>query len=115
MIILRLVWPIIALCHMWWGSTHLLVSTQTTDAKFEIEKGIRYECGVIDRRTVRSRLQCAGECAKEVSCYDFNFGSSHCELLSATATGRRTVPGWTHGYYPTGKCYVQGTGKTLSV
>ncbi len=113
MIALKLYWPIFALWHMWWGSTHI-VSTQITDAKFEIEKGIRYEYGVLDRRSVRSRLQCAGECAKEKSCYGFNFGSGQCELLSATATGRITAPGWTHGYYPTGKCQTRHQESTIS-
>ncbi len=107
MIALKLYWPVFAVWCMWWGSTHLLVSTQITDAKFEIEKGIRYECGVIRRRNVRSRLQCAGECANEKSCYGFNFGSGQCELLSATASGRITAPGWTHGYYLTGKCQIR--------
>ena len=114
MIALRLCRPMFALWCMLWVSTHLVVSTQMTDAKFEIEKGIRYECGVIDRRSVRSRLQCAGECAKEKSCYGFNFGSGQCELLSATASSRIIAPGWTHGYYPTGK-YETRPRKTLLV
>ncbi len=114
MIALRLCRPMLALCYMWWVSTHL-VSTQITDAKFEIEKGIRYECGVIGGRSVRSRLQCAGECAKENSCYGFNFGSGQCELLSATASGRVIAPGWTHGYYPTGKYETRHKKNTISL
>ncbi len=73
-----------------------------TDATFEIEEGIRYECEVIRTRSVRGRLQCAAECAKEKSCNGFNFGSGQCELLPSAAVGRITAPGWTYGYL-TGK------------
>ncbi len=52
MIALRLCWTIFALWYMWWGSTHLLISTQITDAKFGIEKGTRYECGVTANRKI---------------------------------------------------------------
>ncbi len=107
MIALRLCWPMFALWYMWWGSTHVVVSTEVTDTKFEIEKGIRYECGVIDRRSVHSMLECAAGCAKDESGCGFNFGSGHCELLSATTSGRITAPGWIHGYNPAGKCQLR--------
>ncbi len=103
MIALRLCWTIFALWHMWCRSTHLVISAQTTDANFEIEKGIRYGCGVASNRSDGSIIECAAECAKEESCYGFNFLFSQCQLLSATADERITAPGWTHGHYPTGK------------
>ncbi len=81
MISLRLCWSMSALWCTWWGSTQFPVSTQITDAKFRIEKGIRYECRVMDWLTAHSMLQCAGECPKEKSCYGFNFGSAQCERL----------------------------------
>ncbi len=99
----RLCWSILVVCYMWWGTTPHLVCAQTYDAKFELEKGIRYQCGVIGRRSVRSRLQCAAECATEKSCYGFNFGSGLCELLSVAASGRANAPGWIHGYYRGGE------------
>ncbi len=107
MIALKLCWPIFAVWYMLWGSTQLPVSTQITDVKFEIEKGTRYECGVIDSRSARSMLECSAVCAQDETCYGFNFGSGQCELLSATASDRITAPGWTHGYYPTGKCQIR--------
>ena len=96
-----------ALWYMWWGSTHLLVSSQITDSKFEIEKGTRSECGVTSNRSAGSIIECAAECAKEKSCYGFNFGSEKCEQLSATAYVKITAPGWTYGYYPTGKYEIK--------
>ncbi len=104
---LGLCWPIFALWYMWWGSTHFLASTQTTDANFEIEKGIRYGCGVTYNRSTGSVIECAAECAREKSCYGFHFGFGRCEQLSATAYGRLTAPGWTHGNYPTGKYEIR--------
>ncbi len=73
------------------------------DANFELETGIRYECGVAYNHTAGSVLECAAQCTSEKSCYGFNFGSGQCELLSAVISARTNAPGWTHGYYPAGK------------
>ncbi len=98
MIALRWYWSVFALWYIWWGSTPHLISTQMKDYKFELEKGIRYESGVLDSRSASTILECAGECTKEKSCCSFNFGSRQCELLSATAAGRTNESGCTHGY-----------------
>ncbi len=111
MIAIRLCWPIFALWYMCWGTTPHLVSTEMTTGKFKMEKGVRYGCGVLDRRRTRSVLGCSGECTKEKSCYGFNYGSGLCELLSAAAAGRADASGWTHGR-PEGK-YKQSTRETL--
>ena len=50
MIALRLYSPVFALWYMWWGITPHLVSTEIKDTKFELEKGIRYERGVINHK-----------------------------------------------------------------
>ncbi len=105
---LRLCWPIFVLWNMWWGTTPHLVSAQMSDAMFKLEKGIRYQGGVMARRSARSKLQCAAECAQEKSCFGYNFGFRQCELLSRMASGRtNNAPGWTHGYYPTGKYHTR--------
>ncbi len=103
MVAFRLCCPIFTLWCMWWGSTHLLVSTQITNANFEMEKGIRYGCGITSNRSAGSVIECAAECAKEKACYGFNFRFTQCQLLSATADERITAPGWIHGCYPPGK------------
>ncbi len=101
---LNLCWPVFALWNVWWGTAPHLASAQRSDAVFELMEGIRYERGVMARRSARSKLQCAAECTKEKSCFGYNFGFRQCELLSATASGRtNNAPGWTHGHYLTGK------------
>ncbi len=90
-------WLLFAIWYMWWGLTPYLTSAQVDDTKFSLEKGIRYENGVMGRRSARSKLQCAGECAMEKYCYAFNFGSGQCELLPLTASRRTEASGWTYG------------------
>ncbi len=107
----RLCW--FTLCYMWWGSTLHLVSTQTMESEFDLTKGIRNECGVVDRRSVHSMLECAAECSTLKSCYDFNFGFGQCELLSAAAACRADSPGWTHGHSLTGKWVIFKLGANL--
>ncbi len=101
---------------MYWGIATSLASTQINNVKFELEKGIRYQSGVKDRRSGRSILECAAECAEEQSCFGFNFGSRECELMSVVASGRtNNAPGWTHGYTVTGKYQTRQNENPLSL
>ncbi len=97
-------WSAFSLWCLFWASKPYSAVTQEVDAaKFQLEKGVRYDCGVLATRRARSRMQCAAECAKVRSCSAFNFGSGQCELLAAEASCRacRTeLPGWSHGFIP---------------
>ncbi len=90
-------------CLFWASRPHSAVTQEVDAAKFQLEKGVRYDCGVLATSRARNRIQCAAECGKVKSCAGFNFGDSQCELLSTEASCRecRTeVPGWSHGYLP---------------
>ncbi len=106
MIAFKLCWPIFALWYMCWETTSHLVSTQMSNADFELKYGVRYECGVRERHSCHSMLECAANCAKDRTCYGFNFRHRQCELLSAAASFGTNAPGWIHGYRPTGKCQI---------
>ncbi len=76
--------------------SHLVIS-QEHSTKFQLADDVRYECGGLYTLKSRSRLICAAECTEEALCSAFNFGGGHCELLSAAASCRNSVSGWTHG------------------
>ncbi len=108
----KLRWSLFSLWYLCWAMQPCLVSTSRVGTMFELENGVRYNCGLLVLRRARSRLQCAAECAKEKSCSGFNFGSGHCELLSAEeASCRTSESGWSHGYDPAAKYRPAQTGK----
>lgn len=85
------------------GATLHTVSTQMDNRHFELVHGVRFANGILAAVKARSLVECALICVHENSCSDFNFGSGECELLAGSAFCRINAPGWTHGYYPTGK------------
>lgn len=94
-------------CLLWTTRPRLVVS-HSNAAKFAIEKGIRYTCGVLATGRSRSLAECALMCAKQDLCLGFDFGSGQCDLLSAAASCRDTAPGWSHAYYQSGN-YAQNS------
>lgn len=86
------------------GFMSQMVSAQMNGRKFEIVKGVRYESREEATLTARSVGECALMCVMQKSCSNFNFGSGQCELVSGTAFCSADAPGWTNGYYLTGKC-----------
>ena len=102
MIVLRLCWPIFALWYMWQGAKPQLLSTEVNGGYFEVENGVR-QGSALAAHGAHSLAECALMCIKEKSCSDFNFGSGQCELLTGEYYDKNVAPGWTHGYYITGK------------
>ncbi len=111
MIARKLRWSFFVLWYLCWAMQPYLISTDR-GTTFELENGVRYNCGLMALRKACSRLQCAAECAKEKPCSGFNFGSGQCELLSAEEASCRTSESrWSHGYDPAAKYRPAQTGK----